>query len=361
MRGVPPTLDRCELTYREREPIDLGRAVAQHAAYADLLRSLGLEVVELPADPAFPTAASSRTRPSCSTRRRSCRCRAPRHAGARCRRWRRRSPATAPRAHALPGDARGRGRAARRPARSRRPLGPHQRGRHRPARRIRRAARLRVVPVAVTGCLHLKSAVTALDDERVLANPRLGRDERLHRPRASWRSRPRSRTRRTCSAWAGLVVAHAGFPRTLERLVGARLRRPPARRLGVPEGGGRPHLQEPALPGLTLVPTRAERGSIWAMTFRSPPVMSDALFWRAPGKDGPWGRRPGRVPRDPPRSRHRTYPVPWPPYARSRGLPRWLPQRGSSSCGQTSWPGPVTLGHASCLARPPSSRPSPAA
>ena len=54
MRGVPPTLARCELTFHEREPIDLDRAVAQHAAYADLLRSLGLEVVELPADPALP-------------------------------------------------------------------------------------------------------------------------------------------------------------------------------------------------------------------------------------------------------------------------------------------------------------------
>ena len=54
MRGVPPTLADCELTFHEREPIDLDRAVAQHAAYGDLLRSLGLEVVELPADPALP-------------------------------------------------------------------------------------------------------------------------------------------------------------------------------------------------------------------------------------------------------------------------------------------------------------------
>ena len=54
MRGVPPTLERCELTYRGWEPIDVGRARAQHAAYADLLRSLGLQVMELPADPALP-------------------------------------------------------------------------------------------------------------------------------------------------------------------------------------------------------------------------------------------------------------------------------------------------------------------
>src|SRR4029453_12590844 len=54
MRGVPPTLASCELTFHAREPIDLGRAIAQHAAYAELLRGLGLEVVELPADPAYP-------------------------------------------------------------------------------------------------------------------------------------------------------------------------------------------------------------------------------------------------------------------------------------------------------------------
>ncbi len=54
MRGVPSSITRCELTFREREPIDLDRARAQHAAYAKLLRDLGLEVVEIPADPALP-------------------------------------------------------------------------------------------------------------------------------------------------------------------------------------------------------------------------------------------------------------------------------------------------------------------
>ena len=45
-RQVPPTLADCELTFHAREPIDIGLAVAQHAAYGDLLRSFGLEVVE---------------------------------------------------------------------------------------------------------------------------------------------------------------------------------------------------------------------------------------------------------------------------------------------------------------------------
>jgi dimethylargininase len=53
-RAVSPSLADCELTYVTREPIDYRRAVAQHRAYTDLLRELGLSVVELAADPALP-------------------------------------------------------------------------------------------------------------------------------------------------------------------------------------------------------------------------------------------------------------------------------------------------------------------
>ena len=74
------------------------------------------------------------------------------------------------------------------------------------------------MPVAVTGCLHLKSAVTALDDERLLANPAWIDMAPFagHRRRA--RSTPRSPAPRTSCASAGLVVAHPGFPRTLDRI-----------------------------------------------------------------------------------------------------------------------------------------------
>lgn len=53
-RDVSPAIAQCELTHLARTPIDYDRAVAQHDAYRDLLRSLGCEVVELPADPAHP-------------------------------------------------------------------------------------------------------------------------------------------------------------------------------------------------------------------------------------------------------------------------------------------------------------------
>ena len=53
-RGVSPAIDRCELTNLERLPINLERAIAQHHAYEAALRSLGVYVRSLPADPGLP-------------------------------------------------------------------------------------------------------------------------------------------------------------------------------------------------------------------------------------------------------------------------------------------------------------------
>lgn len=53
-REVSPSIARCELTFRPRQPIDYVRAVAQHHAYVALLQALGLEVVQLAGDPALP-------------------------------------------------------------------------------------------------------------------------------------------------------------------------------------------------------------------------------------------------------------------------------------------------------------------
>jgi len=49
-----PELARCELTHLPRQPIDPVLAVAQHRAYQIALRVEGLRVIELPADPAQP-------------------------------------------------------------------------------------------------------------------------------------------------------------------------------------------------------------------------------------------------------------------------------------------------------------------
>ena len=55
-RAVSPTIGQCELEYQQRQPIDLAKARAQHGAYEDCLRSLGVKVISLPAEPEFPDA-----------------------------------------------------------------------------------------------------------------------------------------------------------------------------------------------------------------------------------------------------------------------------------------------------------------
>ena len=76
-----------------------------------------------------------------------------------------------------------------------------------------------VVPVSVPGCLHLKSAVTALDAETLLVNAEwidLGPLSPYHLvhvdPAEPWAA--------NVLALPGGVLAHRGFPRTLERLAG---------------------------------------------------------------------------------------------------------------------------------------------
>jgi len=56
IRTVSPSIERCELTALERVPIDLQRAIAQHHVYEETLRSLGMEVISLPEQPDLPDA-----------------------------------------------------------------------------------------------------------------------------------------------------------------------------------------------------------------------------------------------------------------------------------------------------------------
>jgi dimethylargininase len=55
-RPISPTLAECELTHLQREPIDVTRASAEHAAYEKLLTRLGVVVHHLPAEPDLPDA-----------------------------------------------------------------------------------------------------------------------------------------------------------------------------------------------------------------------------------------------------------------------------------------------------------------
>jgi len=55
-RQVSPSINRCELTFHAKEPIDVAKAIGQHEAYEDCLRSLGVRVVSLAAEPDLPDA-----------------------------------------------------------------------------------------------------------------------------------------------------------------------------------------------------------------------------------------------------------------------------------------------------------------
>ena len=53
-RGVSPGIVDCELTFLARQPIDLAKACEQHHAYERLLENLGARVISLPAEPTLP-------------------------------------------------------------------------------------------------------------------------------------------------------------------------------------------------------------------------------------------------------------------------------------------------------------------
>jgi dimethylargininase len=53
-RQVSPALAQCELSFIPRQPIDMDKARAQHHAYEELLRKLGAKVISLPAEPDLP-------------------------------------------------------------------------------------------------------------------------------------------------------------------------------------------------------------------------------------------------------------------------------------------------------------------
>ena len=55
-RAVSRSLQNCELTWLEREPIDIDKAIAEHHAYERCLESLGVHVISLPALEEHPDA-----------------------------------------------------------------------------------------------------------------------------------------------------------------------------------------------------------------------------------------------------------------------------------------------------------------
>ncbi len=164
-------MNRCELTHRERQPIDIQRAEVEHRQYVAALKDLGCRVHELPAEPDLPDSvfvedtavivgdAVVITRPGAESRRpevESIRAFLSNHLEI----LRMEPPATLD-----GGDVLRVGRTLH--------VGASGRTNAAGIAQLRALAAPHgydVVPVVVTGCLHLKSAVTEVADGVLLAN-----------------------------------------------------------------------------------------------------------------------------------------------------------------------------------------------
>lgn len=171
-RDVSPRLQDAQLTHLQRQPIDLERAVAQHDAYCDALSRLGLRVLRLPADPECPDCCFIEdtavvldelavvAAPTPPSRRPEVPPVAAALAGFR------ELVGLPEGAHLEGGDVLRLGRRLYIGLSSR----TNQAGIVATARAVEPYG-YHVVPVPVSGCLHLKTAVTAIGDEAVIANP----------------------------------------------------------------------------------------------------------------------------------------------------------------------------------------------
>jgi dimethylargininase len=171
-RAVGTALGDCALTFLDRAPIDLTRAEEQHAAYNESLRRAGAIVEVLPADPTLPDSVFVEdtavvldevavvTRPGTPLRQRE----APAITAALSP-YRKLIRIAAP-ATLEGGDVLRLGRDFYVGISSR----TNDEGFSQFAS-IVGAFGYRATPIEVKGCLHLKTAVTALDAETLLVNP----------------------------------------------------------------------------------------------------------------------------------------------------------------------------------------------
>jgi dimethylargininase len=171
-RAVGAALGDCALTFVDREPIDLARAEAQHAAYNEALRRAGAVVEVVPEDAELPDSvfvedtavvldeAAVVTRPGSPLRRREVPAMTAALSAYR-KLLRIEPPATLE-----GGDVLRLGRDFYVGLSSR----TDGEGFSQFASIVRKFG-YRATPIDVKGCLHLKTAVTALDPETLLVNP----------------------------------------------------------------------------------------------------------------------------------------------------------------------------------------------
>lgn len=169
-RAVPRSINRCELTHLARTPIDYGRAVEEHDAYEACLVQLGCRVQRLPDAPDLPDsvfvedaavvldAMAVIARPGAESRRPEVD-----SVAEALRSWRPLARIEAP-GTLDGGDVLVTPRSVF--------VGISGRTNEEGARQLARIlAPLPVTAVAVTGCLHLKSAVTLAAPSTLLLNP----------------------------------------------------------------------------------------------------------------------------------------------------------------------------------------------
>jgi dimethylargininase len=217
-RAVSPAIVHCQLSFIDRKPIDLATAQEQHHAYESLLQKLGARIVSLPAvpdlpdsmfveDPAIVLDELAVILPlGTETRRREAASLA--QALAKFRKLEYVS---------LPGTLEGGDvlRIGRKLF-----VGLTKRSN---AEGIRQLAAIlaphnyEVIAVAVTGCLHLKSAVTRLGRNTLLAN-RAWFDTGPFAGQEWIDVDPAERHAANALALAGAVIFPASFPRTRARI-----------------------------------------------------------------------------------------------------------------------------------------------
>jgi dimethylargininase len=217
-RPVPRSIAQCELTHLQREPIDYERASRQHAEYEAALRSLGCEVVRLAGRDDYPDCVFIEdtavvldhcavvTRPGAESRRGETE-----GVAKALSRYRQVTTIDAP--GTLDG-----GDVLRVGLRVF--VGLSSRTNEEGARQLARAIEphgytVRTVPVEK--CLHLKTAVSALDDKRVLLDPAL-LDADLLDGVAKVEIDPAEPMAANVLALKKTVLCAAGAPRTRRRL-----------------------------------------------------------------------------------------------------------------------------------------------
>ena len=171
-RAVSPAIAHCELTYLERVPIDLPTARRQHRRYEEVLRSLGVQVHPLPAEADLPDSVfvedlavvldecAVLTRPGASSRRPE-----GKSIAAALSPYRKLIPIQAP-ATLDGGDVLAIGKKLY-IGRSRRSNAHAQEQ----MRHLLAPYGYNVLGVPISGCLHLKSAVTQVSADTLLLNP----------------------------------------------------------------------------------------------------------------------------------------------------------------------------------------------